>query len=189
MHGVKPEHAPTQSEEALEGVAIPTRRENLSTAAPVTAVAQSNAVQLQPEVVKRFEEIMKQELDGSSFSTTVDRGLETNVRTATSQASKLDPSQRKLRPLSKARRVTEYPLEGLTILDKLVSLMAYLLKRLEQRLLGGQRKPLTLHRLRQTLAAKKSREEKARAKAKQQKLQEKKHTPGKEPLRGPAING
>lgn len=144
MRGAKPDQIVERSDESLQSAEIHPPRELLVSTSPQISPSAGQGAQINQEVVKRFEEIMKQELQGSSFSAVVDRGLETShtakIQAAHSRGSKQSPT----RPLGKAKRATQSPFEGLTILDKFVSFVAYLLKSFERKIFGGPKKLLPL---------------------------------------------
>ena len=141
MHGTKPEQTiERQPDEELTRLSIQT---------PVPAADQKTAPQQQqqpepatpqpsykPEAARRFEAILRQELEGSSFSSEVEH--ETRIEAKLAARRELQSGTQKggrstaLKPLTKSKALSS-PFEGETILDKIISLIAHIIKSLERK--------------------------------------------------------
>lgn len=131
---------------------------------PPTEAAQATPIKTEPaasvEEVKvvspaqaRFERILEQELSGTSFSYGVERKAIRSPDEALRVRQKLAPgrpqeelspgrTKRNLKPLSKVRSASPSPFEGATVLDKLISFVAHVIKMLERAIFGGLRRML-----------------------------------------------
>ena len=101
-----------------------------------------------PDVVKRFEEISQAELSGTSFTGGLDRRARAQERLA-QRSAKAAAAERPLNGASAIARGKSdrgRVFAGATVLDKLVSFIAFLIKSLERKLLGGIRRFLPGYR-------------------------------------------
>lgn len=136
MRGTRPEQNISHSADQLSKLEMQTGRE----AFPETQSAQPNpqtqSVISKPEVALRFEQIMRQELERSARVETLNTpALGANIHRQVTATRPLNAP----RSLGQATPKSA-PLQGLTILDKLVSFVAYLLKLLEKRLFSAVKK-------------------------------------------------
>lgn len=143
MRGTKPDQQTvSEAEQALSNLRIEVPPERATEQTRAAAQEQSTKPSQKPEVVKRFEAIIQQELSGTSFSRGLDRRARAQERLAQRVAKKLAAE----RPLNTAKSIRGAKGErakvfaGTTILDKLVSFLAFLIKSLERKLLGGIRR-------------------------------------------------
>ncbi|NDC36877.1 MAG: hypothetical protein EBZ48_02360 [Proteobacteria bacterium] len=190
MQGTKPEHVVERGTDTLDGLEIHPPRQATTNQTQLTPATPSQSVQVKPEVVRRFEERMQRELEGSSFSQAVERSVGVSRVGQARRNKETSATPSATRALSKAKRAGDSPFEGLTILDKVVSFVAYLLKSLEKKLLGGPRKLLPLRKPRKSALTKEPavNEEQSLDAAKKTKVGTK-TLQTKKPMRGPMFQG
>ena len=137
MRGTRPEQNISQSADQLSKLELQTARESFPETQSVQPIQQTQKVTNKPEVALRFEQIMRQELERSASIESLNTpALGANIHRQVAANRPLNAA----RSLGQATTSKSAPLQGLTILDKLVSFVAYLLKLLEKRLFSAVKK-------------------------------------------------
>ena len=152
MRGTKPDQQTAEGiEQALSNLRIDLPKEERAVlqrkedGSPDRSAQQSR----KPAVVKRFEEIAQAELAGTSFSTGLDRRERAQERLAQRSAKAPAVSDRPLNgatAIARGKGDRARAFEGATVLDKLVSFIAFLIKSLERKLFGAIRRFFPGHR-------------------------------------------